>query len=231
MEQARKDRPASSGANEREQALRQQQAARDRERMRREMAERQIQQAKDLEKAGKTIKGMAEDASEFSSFDLLAAPKPGLLQIFSKRSSTAALNNGMSFGSALAAAKGWGEIAPGDPEAGNGSITQILKQDFGNGKAKDPFHKGAQGLKSHQEGIPLLSSQDKIESALRRAGSDSQGLVFVDGGKDTPGYVFNALNNGGKVEFWDFQHDPPVQYKSFRSLPIKSRRVFFYRLY
>ena len=87
-----------------------------------------------------------------------------------------------------------------------------------------------QGLKSHQEGIPLRSSQGKIESALHKAGSDSQGLVFVDGGKGTPGYVFNALNNGGKIEFWDFQTDPPVQYKSFRSLPLKWKRVFFYRI-
>jgi len=204
----------------------------DRERLRREMAERQRQQAKDLEKAGETLKGMAEDASEFSSFDLTstAVAKPSFLQIFSKGSSTKGLNERLSFSAAMAAAKQWSKSVYDSVGTENASITQILKQDFGNGKAKDPFHKGVQGLKSHQEGIPLRSSQGKIESALRRAGSDSQGLVFVDGGKDTPGYVFNALNNGGKIEFWDFQTDPPVQYKSFRSLPLKWKRVFFYRI-
>ncbi len=197
---------------------------------RQQSVERQRQQAKDLEKAGETLKGMAEDALEFSSFDLTAVPKPSLFQIFSTGSSIKGLNEGMSFSAALAAAKEWGGSVYSYAGTGDASIAQILKRDFGSGNAKDPFHEGVQGLKSHQEGIPLRSSQGKIENALHRAGNDSQGLVFVDGDKGTPGYVFNALNNGGKVEFWDFQSDPPVQYKSFRSLPIKSKRVFFYRL-
>ncbi len=160
-----------------------------------EMKKWQQQQAKALEEAGKTLKGMANDAGEFSSFNLIGSDFKGPANInFSAKTNAAA-------------------------------ISKVLKRNFGGGKAKNPHHKGLQGLKSHEEGVPLVSSQKKIESALRAAGKDSQGLVFVDGGKGTPGQIFNVRNNNGKIEFWDFQADPPAQLTR-----LKWKRVFFYRL-
>jgi hypothetical protein len=117
-----------------------------------------------------------------------------------------------------------------------------LKRNFGNGKATDPLH-GPDGLIAHQEGIPVPSSQQKIELSLVNEPDGSQGLVFVDGGPHSVGHVFNVQKIDGKVEFWDYQPATPIQYKMFGngnliysaggktfSTPINWTRTFFYRL-
>ncbi len=183
-----------------EQALRQRQQQHDQskradaEKQRQEAMRRQQQQAKALEQAGKTLKDMAETTRKFSSFDLMDTRFKGPLNV--------------DF----------------PAKANAGAISKTLKRNFGGGKAKDPRHGGPQGLRSHEEGVPLASDQKKIESALKAAGKDSQGLVFVDEGTGTPGRIFNVRNNSGKIEFWDSQTGQKI------SAPLKWKRVFFYRL-
>lgn len=240
-------------------------------------AQKQQQQAEELEKAGQTLNGMAEEAREFSGFDLSAGSAgPDILKIFPgaqggkgpvniARAIDKNAGNNNCFPVALAAAKRWktgkayvaldhnalmpgkdpltGKAVYGDVRTSSGVVSKVLKRDFGGGKAKYPFHGKLETFKCQQEGIPIRSSQKQIEDALGLAGDRSQGLVFVDGGAGTPGHVFNVRNNGGKIEFWDFQADSPVQYVHFDSNSVMMKtggsaatvssqwkRIFFYRL-
>jgi hypothetical protein len=236
------------------------------------------QRAQALEKAGQTLKGMAENAQKFSTFDLKAgSAAPDFSKIFPKSPSTtkgpvniarsidpnAGTNN--CFPVSLAAAKRWKTGRPyvaldhnphmplydpalnkfvyEDVMADSHSIVKALRENFGKGKAKDPFHDGPEGLKSHQEGIPVPSNQRDIETAVFAGGEKSQGLVFVDAGEGTPGHVFNVRRNGDQIEFWDFQEDPPIRYLKFdenevvmsrdgvtAAINLDWKRVFYYRL-
>jgi hypothetical protein len=136
-----------------------------------------------------------------------------------------------------------GKTVYGDVATGSEETVKVLKRQFGGAKAKDPYHDGLKGLYDAREGWPVPSNQKKIRAAMSAGGDGSQGLVFVDGGEGTPGHVFNVRNNKGKVEFWDFQDDPPVQYLSFDEnnvvmmqgiyrgeMNLDWKRVFFYRI-
>ncbi|HRZ86261.1 MAG TPA: hypothetical protein P5287_00450 [bacterium] len=241
-----------------------------------EQGRAQLRDARDLEKAGRTLKGMVDDSREFSGYGAAGVAGPDFPKIFPPSAEAKGpvniakaidknAGNQNCFPVALAAAKRWKTgrpyVAPDhnphvplyDPSINKFvyddvptpgyAVMRALKKEFGSGKAKNPFHGGARGYAGHQEGIPVTSSQTKIERALKRAGDRSQGLVFVDGGPDTPYHVFNVRNSGGKVEFWDFQADPPVQYLRFgkgnvtmrangvtASAPLGWKRIYFYRL-
>jgi hypothetical protein len=227
-------------------------------------------QAQKLEEAGQTLEGMAEEAGAFKGFGGKFGGGPDFSKIFgegppgAKGPINIARGGNNCFNVALAAAKRWmtgkpyvalntnpheslfdpvtGKIDFADVGVGYDHIYKVLKKKFGGGAAKNPFHGGLKGLKSHQEGWPVQSSQKKIESAMRVSGDKSQGLVFVDAGEGTAGHVFNVRNNNGKIEFWDFQAEPPVQYMSFYdgrvvmrrygkmvAVPLPWKRVFFYR--
>ncbi|HXV18754.1 MAG TPA: hypothetical protein VD883_01615 [Candidatus Omnitrophota bacterium] len=241
------------------------------------------QQAQRLEKAGQTLKGMAENAQKFSTFNLKAgSAAPDYAKIFPNvkgeqgpvnfiKSIDKNAGNNNCFPNALAAAKrhatgkpyialdhnphmpikdpATGKVSYGDVATDPEVLCNVLKENFGKGKAKDPHYGGLEGLKAHQEGWPvemkgLKSSKEReIRTSMGFGKEDMQGLVFVDGGEGTPGHVFNVWRNGNKVEFWDLQPDPPVQILSFsetevvmqcgiwkETAAVDWKRVFFYRL-
>lgn len=117
-----------------------------------------------------------------------------------------------------------------------------LKRNFGNGKATDPLH-GPDGLIAHQEGIPVPSSQQKIELSLVQRARRQPRSGFCGRGPAQRRPRFNVQKIDGKVEFWDYQPATPIQYKMFGngnliysaggktfSTPIDWTRTFFYRL-
>ena len=229
------------------------------------------QTAGELERAGTTLQGVANDADKFSTFSPVGNGSDftkHLPSIELGKGPSVNLFGGENncFPVSLAAAKRFKtgkpyvalDVNPRQPpavfnpttnkwELGDVGTTPAnymgaLKRNFGAGNASDPFHEPS-GLIASQEGIPVLSSQQKIEQALNKAGRGSQGLVFVDGGPNTKGHVFNVFNNNDHIEFWDFQTEPPLRYRMFGngnliysvggrtlSTPVDWTRTFFYRL-
>lgn len=135
-----------------------------------------------------------------------------------------------------------GKFVHGDVPTSGPKISEVLKNNYGKGKGRDPMH-GEDGLRLHEEGCPVLSSQKDIEAAFDKLDEGCQGLVFVDNGRGTPSHVFNCRKVNNKVEYWNEQTVPPIQIHEFgngkatgtvngvtKTVDVPWTRTFFYRL-
>jgi hypothetical protein len=62
-----------------------------------------------------------------------------------------------------------------------------------------------------------VSGQAEIENILQDAGPGARGVVYGSRGAGGIGHVFNAINQGGAINFVDFQSGAGASFDGFKS--------------